>query len=448
MSIVSHKENTLFKIVACSLIMCFTINTLAYGFDKDTFDNLRPIRARESGLYGRVSRTLGNAATSTSEVPQGPQDSDLTTRRIQELSRLVYDRHGDRSALLHESANFMIITDRHPISEGHLLILPKTDAVNLSELNERQLRELQQLQENVREVLKRVYKNEVIFFEHGPSCAISGKAGWAGHCVDIAHLHAVPVPLDFDLIEDLDDPAYAGLLETPLEIGSLSELGKQFAQGPYFLYEDTKGRRFVVGIKGQTPSQFLRILAANRLGNEDLGDWKKGMQDVPTADEYDRLYQSSNEALRSEFKAVEDRPAAGSAKGQKRSARRMLIEERLRQQGVSARSRVALLPKLAPVKVSDVVDHILDHPVRVKGRLPDGERYNYQHHMLELWVSQPASDSAEQSLELIAQEFDRAGVEDVAVRLREHPGSRWLWSPDEQLSHSATYKLINEFFPF
>ncbi len=41
---ISYKESMLCKIIACSLILCFSIETIAYGYDKSDIDHLRQVR--------------------------------------------------------------------------------------------------------------------------------------------------------------------------------------------------------------------------------------------------------------------------------------------------------------------------------------------------------------------------------------------------------------------
>ncbi|MFH1753502.1 MAG: MFS transporter, partial [Candidatus Omnitrophota bacterium] len=73
----SFKQSMLCKIVACSLILCFTINTLAYGFDSDTFDR---IRALESGKMSEMVRqALAPSADDTQPLSQLKQSKQVRT---------------------------------------------------------------------------------------------------------------------------------------------------------------------------------------------------------------------------------------------------------------------------------------------------------------------------------------------------------------------------------
>ncbi|MFH1753564.1 MAG: radical SAM protein, partial [Candidatus Omnitrophota bacterium] len=76
MILASHKKGLFYKAVSCLLILCFSLHSLAYGFDSDTFDR---IRARESGKMSEIVRqAIAPGANNTQPLSQLRQPEIVT----------------------------------------------------------------------------------------------------------------------------------------------------------------------------------------------------------------------------------------------------------------------------------------------------------------------------------------------------------------------------------
>lgn len=108
----------------------------------------------------------------------------------------------------------------------------------------------------------------------------------------------------------------------------------------------------------------------------------------------------------------------------------------------------SLLPGLRQVSLDTIVDKVVGAPVRVKGRVPDRDKYDYTHHMLQIWTDIEAIESIPAAVELIAQEFNKAGREDISSKLEEKPVSEFTMDKVEEAAIQPINKMIHLFFPF
>jgi hypothetical protein len=88
-----------------------------------------------------------------------------------------------------------------------------------------------------------------------------------GSCIDHAHLHLMP--LAADLYPILSERFSFG------ELGSISELRRfKDAQTSYLYYQREGLRSHGVGLSQDVPSQLLRRIACQALGEPELWDWR------------------------------------------------------------------------------------------------------------------------------------------------------------------------------
>lgn len=83
-----------------------------------------------------------------------------------------------------ESGSWIALMDRHPIVEGHVLILPKKEANHITELDEEQLKSMGEAIKEVSSMLVNAY---------GPGLMVSMKCG-EGSARTISHLHIHVIP--------------------------------------------------------------------------------------------------------------------------------------------------------------------------------------------------------------------------------------------------------------
>jgi histidine triad (HIT) family protein len=83
-----------------------------------------------------------------------------------------------------ESEQWIALMDKHPIVEGHVLVLPKKEASHITELDDTQLRSLGEAIQEVSVLLVKAY---------GPGLLVSMKCG-EGSARTISHLHFHIIP--------------------------------------------------------------------------------------------------------------------------------------------------------------------------------------------------------------------------------------------------------------
>lgn len=157
--------------------------------------------------------------------------------------------------LLEETAHFRLVHDAHPITEGHLLIIPKHHLPCIGACNEALFREFRELYDRSKVRLGKIC-GHVSTFEHGV----------IGQTVFHAHVHILP---------------YGGTPEsivtegrshcTPLE--DLSVLSDIFEREGKYLFFSTNGEQWLVDTALGKP-RFLRDRFASALSHPERGNWK------------------------------------------------------------------------------------------------------------------------------------------------------------------------------
>ncbi|MDD5237293.1 MAG: LOG family protein, partial [Candidatus Omnitrophica bacterium] len=227
------------------------------------------IFGEEVVLFSGVSENAQSAVEVIRNFKEASSNSEESTCPFCKLT--------NRSGLfLGETTNFRIVLDPHPLAQGHTLIFPKTHDLSMSTLSEGKLSELGLLQYCLRGALEEVSRSDVIFFEHGSVNKDAERVRAGGNSLVHAHLHGIPVPKGFDVLEKIkNNPNYV-----IRQIDGFSDLRAQYRNDKtYLFYENAKEQKFIIEIN-QAPSQFLRILIANELGNKDVGNWKTAPEET------------------------------------------------------------------------------------------------------------------------------------------------------------------------
>jgi diadenosine tetraphosphate (Ap4A) HIT family hydrolase len=185
--------------------------------------------------------------------------SELSGSSENSFGRIYADYLGNR--ILSRSSQFAVIPSMGQIAEGYLLVLPINHFKALGDLPETLLQEFTAICERVGRTLKDQY-GPYILFEHG-----TRSEGVGGCGIYHAHLHAVP-------LAEVPDPIEKLKLRFPyVELTTLSEISKRGAGlSSYLLYQDLNARPYVFDT-GNLPSQYMRKLLADELGNQNW-DWR------------------------------------------------------------------------------------------------------------------------------------------------------------------------------
>jgi diadenosine tetraphosphate (Ap4A) HIT family hydrolase len=166
-----------------------------------------------------------------------------------------------RNRLLLATERFRVFPSIGQLVEGYLLIAPLSHYTALDEMPADLLEEFGEISRQVRTVLSETY-GPCVCFEHGARGPANGGCG-----IYHAHLHAVPLSRSLDQSELLKSKfSYR-------EIIDLSEIRERTEGLPaYLLYMSTQGSSYVFDT-GSLPSQYMRKLLAEALGNPQW-DWR------------------------------------------------------------------------------------------------------------------------------------------------------------------------------
>ena len=173
----------------------------------------------------------------------------------------IYGKNPENRLIL-ERDGFIAIPSIGQMVEGYLLIVTKQHYTSMGSLPVDDLNELNTIMEEVRGLLADTY-GRPIFFEHGSMKDVN-----SGGCgIDHAHIHAVPLPDNTDVLPDIQE-ALEGV-----EIASLADLSERARQNkPYLFYENQKGIKYLFDVKN-IPCQYMRRILGKRLGCQEW-DWR------------------------------------------------------------------------------------------------------------------------------------------------------------------------------
>lgn len=186
-------------------------------------------------------------------------DSRITTfGNTPEFKRLLGDKITSRK--IFETENFVVLPSVGQIVEGYLLIMPKPHFTSMANMDKTLFPELEHVYSEVDRILKSNY-TKPIFFEHG---VCRSEYQYNGSCIDHAHIHAVPAPVD---VSDELAKKYKFT-----KIKKVSELG-EIAHDKNYLYVDNgSGNKFIFEANN-IQSQLIRYLIAEKLNTPKKGDW-------------------------------------------------------------------------------------------------------------------------------------------------------------------------------
>ena len=163
------------------------------------------------------------------------------------------------SRRLRETARFAVMVDISPLTEGHLLVVPKRHYLNFATAILEHGDEAAQLLDSARAWVQATY-GSVTLFEHGSTADATG-----GVCIAHAHVHVLPVEVA---------QVAAVMRRDGLELRESMDWAEiARARRPYLLCSD--GDRSVVAFPAaRTRHQYLRSAAGEVLGIPDPEwDW-------------------------------------------------------------------------------------------------------------------------------------------------------------------------------
>jgi diadenosine tetraphosphate (Ap4A) HIT family hydrolase len=172
--------------------------------------------------------------------------------------------------VIDESENFYAKAALGHFVFGYTLIIPKEHFLSYAYVPEHLFPELEAFRDSVLDKLHNICQHPITTLEHG---AIN-RCQRGGSCIDHAHLHLMP--LSPDLYPLLSERFSFGELESMSEVRRFND-----AQVSYLYYQREGLRSHAVQLSQDVPSQLLRQLACQALGEPELWDWRaRPLRDV------------------------------------------------------------------------------------------------------------------------------------------------------------------------
>lgn len=168
-------------------------------------------------------------------------------------------------AILCNTKHFYVKTDISPVTEGHLLVIPKTHIFCMATIPSAYEDEFEEILHNIERFYYRKGAN-CLFFEHG--CCNEKEPG--SSCIHHAHLHAIPVsPTDEKTI----------IIEACKKLGT-PLFSKSLVMDTGYLYLKTTCMNKAFYWKDEVKqSQFFRILISKTIGDIRRSRWQNCIVD-------------------------------------------------------------------------------------------------------------------------------------------------------------------------
>ncbi len=202
----------------------------------------------------------GSRVRTPSSTPNNLIMDDLSEQAIRENCPHCSISSQAFNYMLEETDNFYIVCDAHPLTEGHILIIPKKHVTCIGEYPEDIFKEFLKLNEKVSQFLISEYKS-VSSFEHGVF----------GQTVFHSHIHYLPfMGRPTDIVPEGEDKLS--------EVSELTELKSLFDKNGGYLFFSIGQSKWSVDVSIATP-RFFRDRYAIALKRPERGNWKKMTSD-------------------------------------------------------------------------------------------------------------------------------------------------------------------------
>ena len=167
----------------------------------------------------------------------------------------------DFNRVLYQDEHFVVVPALGQIVEGYLLIVARNHYNSIANIPEELQQSFLHLKEKVVSVLAAEYSKPV-FFEHGSLS--SHQLG--GACINHAHLHAVPINIDFRdfLSETLN----------VIQINSIQDLWNLKPNFTYLFFELEKNKAFYAKSNEFIPCQYFRRIIAEYVARPNEWNWR------------------------------------------------------------------------------------------------------------------------------------------------------------------------------
>lgn len=173
--------------------------------------------------------------------------------------------------VLYNDNNFWVVCDVHPITEGHILIIPKDHISCMGALSYELFNKYENLYRKVLNFLNSTY-GDVVVFEH---CIV-------GQTVFHAHTHLLPFN------KSIEDIVNEKNLLKPID--DLEEIRDVFSREGKYLFIAINDEKWLVDPKIGVP-RFFRDRVSKALNVPDKGDWKRAEENSKLMSEFKKDVQ-------------------------------------------------------------------------------------------------------------------------------------------------------------
>lgn len=165
--------------------------------------------------------------------------------------------------VIYESENFYVCPAKGAMVKGYLMICPKEHILSCAALPKEQQKELTNVINDISFILKEIYHEDIMMFEHG-----SGEEGKCKHEKSIVHAHLHILPTDIKISEEQ---------RNTISMNKISfEQLHQYESVPYFLYIKPNQMYITADPDIYIPRQYARQIIAEQLGIKgELWNWRK-----------------------------------------------------------------------------------------------------------------------------------------------------------------------------
>lgn len=165
----------------------------------------------------------------------------------------------NRSRVVLESENYIVIPTVGCFQIGYLLVIPKQHYLCFGELSPAMLGELNGILQKITDFVSEKYNQKCIIFEHGTRDIEELTS------TSIMHAHIHVIPFEKDIISSL--PNYCVLKK----IAGFSDLVNE--KENYLFLQEMNGNNYIVQ-NASYPSQFFRQIACKAMGIPNYWDWR------------------------------------------------------------------------------------------------------------------------------------------------------------------------------
>lgn len=159
--------------------------------------------------------------------------------------------------ILYESDNFFVLPGLGAFFDGYVMICPKRHVMSFAELNTEEFDEFLQVLDDVKYILKQIYKKDIFVFECG-----SGRNGGGKHSTSIVHAHIHLAPTDMPVLKSVQKSGIHPGLICPNDLHNYGEY-------PYMLYIDQDDNWYIASDPDSYfPRQHPRQVLADYMGLE------------------------------------------------------------------------------------------------------------------------------------------------------------------------------------